>query len=251
MKLALTQEELKVSQLKCGRAIAARIAESRRREPPQTKPPQTHTNKQASKKLPVAVTGASGYIAAHCVARLLAAGYTVHGTVRSVAAATTGSGAFLMSLPGAAERLKLFEADLLLSGSFEAALKGCGAVLHTASPFVSAVKPGTERQVFVEPALRGTENVLGESFCVCGDVLSPFVFLSDAQLGDALSPLHLMFFRASITPTNSKTNATTPTNNKQTPFQNRRPWRGWCSLRRSPRSRRTRPPTAARSPRTT
>ena len=165
--------------------------------------------------------------------------------------ATTGSGAFLMSLPGAAERLKLFEADLLLSGSFEAALKGCGAVLHTASPFVSAVKPGTERQVFVEPALRGTENVLGESFCVCGDVLSPFVFLSDAQLGDALSPLHLMFFRASITPTNSKTNATTPTNNKQTPFQNRRPWRGWCSLRRSPRSRRTRPPTAARSPRTT
>lgn len=187
MKPALTQEERKVlASRKAKRARAQRAqaaAVSHRKPPPSlaasqttchtidippTRAPPPQTTK-ASKKLPVAVTGAAGYIAAHCVARLLAAGYTVHGTVRSVAAATGGSGAFLTSLPGAAERLKLFEADLLVPGSFEAAFKGCGAVLHTASPFLTVVKPGTEREVFVEPALRGTENVLGERgfFGVC------------------------------------------------------------------------------------
>ncbi|KAI5056339.1 hypothetical protein GOP47_0028157 [Adiantum capillus-veneris] len=42
--------------------------------------------------------------------------------------------AHLMALPHAKERLHLFKADLLEEGSFDAALDGCKAVFHTASP---------------------------------------------------------------------------------------------------------------------
>ena len=80
----------------------------------------------------VCVTGASGFIASHCVQQLLATGYTVHGTVRSLE--NREKVAHLEALPFAATRLKLFEADLLVDGSFDAAVAGCDAVLHTASP---------------------------------------------------------------------------------------------------------------------
>ena len=54
----------------------------------------------------VAVTGATGYIAGALVARLLAAGHTVHGTVRDPASAKC---AHLRAMDGAAQRLKLFK----------------------------------------------------------------------------------------------------------------------------------------------
>ena len=43
-------------------------------------------------------------------------------------------------------------------GSFDAAIKGCEAVLHTASPFYMA---GGSKEKLVEPAMKGTANVLG------------------------------------------------------------------------------------------
>ncbi len=46
----------------------------------------------------------------------------------------------LKALPGAAQRLRLFRADLLEPGSFDAAVAGCDHVLHTASPFVINVR---------------------------------------------------------------------------------------------------------------
>jgi NADPH:quinone reductase-like Zn-dependent oxidoreductase len=55
----------------------------------------------------ICVTGASGFIASHCVQQLLATGYTVHGTVRSLT--NPNKVAHLKALPGAADRLKLFE----------------------------------------------------------------------------------------------------------------------------------------------
>ena len=63
-----------------------------------------------------------------------------------------------MSLDGAKERLKLFEGcDLLQPGSFDSAITGCCAVLHTASPFF--MQGGTE-DLLVTPAVEGTKNVL-------------------------------------------------------------------------------------------
>lgn len=55
----------------------------------------------------IAVTGATGYLAGVIVRRLLAAGHTVHGTVRDPGA--TAKVAHLWGMPGAADRLKLFK----------------------------------------------------------------------------------------------------------------------------------------------
>jgi nucleoside-diphosphate-sugar epimerase len=66
----------------------------------------------------------------------------------------------LTSLPGAAERLKLFQADLLREGAFDEAMAGCAAVLHTASPYALDCPPGKEEEMLIGPALKGTKNVL-------------------------------------------------------------------------------------------
>jgi len=100
----------------------------------------------------VAVTGASGYLATEIVSQLLSKGYTVHGTVRSLQGPTA---TLLQTL---FPTLKLFQADLLLEGSFDAALSGVDFVVHTASPFPSKID-NPQVQV-VDPALNGTKNVL-------------------------------------------------------------------------------------------
>jgi nucleoside-diphosphate-sugar epimerase len=81
-------------------------------------------------------------------------GYIVHGTVRDLSHPEKYT--HLTSLPGAAERLTLFKADLLEAGSFDAALKDTEEVLHVASPFHFN---GGEEEL-VTPAVKGTLNVL-------------------------------------------------------------------------------------------
>jgi len=41
---------------------------------------------------------------------------------------------FLRNLPGASQKLKLFNADLSIPESFNAAIEGCTGIFHTASP---------------------------------------------------------------------------------------------------------------------
>ena len=41
---------------------------------------------------------------------------------------------FLWELKGAKERLKIFEADLMVQGRFDRAIQGVDGVFHTASP---------------------------------------------------------------------------------------------------------------------
>ena len=106
---------------------------------------------------PVLVTGATGFIASRIIERLLGAGYPVHGTVRSIAKGKDVE--LLRALPGAASRLELFEADLGRSGSFDEAARGCGAAIHTASPYVLNVR--NPQRDLVDPAVNGTREVLG------------------------------------------------------------------------------------------
>lgn len=113
---------------------------------------------KAAPPMHVCVTGATGYVAGHIVARLLAAGHTVHATCRDPKSKSAVG--HLTSLPGAAERLKLFQADLLRDGSFDAAMAGCAAVMHTASPYAIDCPAGKEEEMLIAPALKGTENVL-------------------------------------------------------------------------------------------
>ncbi|XP_022018315.1 cinnamoyl-CoA reductase 1 isoform X2 [Helianthus annuus] len=85
----------------------------------------------------VCVTGASGYIASWLVKLLLARGYTVHATVRSLDDPKKTE--HLLALDGAKERLSLFEANLSVEGSFDSAVDGCVCVFHTASPVLLSV----------------------------------------------------------------------------------------------------------------
>ena len=101
------------------------------------------------------VTGASGFIASHVVQQLLENGDRVHATVRS-----TKNKKKIKHLLDMQERwpgkLTLFEADLLVAGSFEPPMKGCSVVYHIASPFFIENKIRDGQKEVVEPALRGT-----------------------------------------------------------------------------------------------
>uniref|UniRef100_A0ACD5UGZ1 Uncharacterized protein n=1 Tax=Avena sativa TaxID=4498 RepID=A0ACD5UGZ1_AVESA len=90
------------------------------------------------------VTGAGGFVASWLVKLLLSRGgrYAVHGTVRDPGDAKN---AHLPALDGAAERLRLFKADLLDYGSIAAAVAGCDVVFHAD---------------LLAPAVNGTMNVL-------------------------------------------------------------------------------------------
>ncbi|KAF4450035.1 cinnamyl-alcohol dehydrogenase [Fusarium austroafricanum] len=105
------------------------------------------------------ITGGSGFIAIHLVNQLLEAGYTVHATVRNLnnVPKTQPLRCLQDKYPG---KLELFEADLLEPGSFETAMQGCSVVHHIASPFLMAEKISDGQKEMVEPALRGTQNVL-------------------------------------------------------------------------------------------
>ncbi|MBA0643632.1 hypothetical protein Goklo_027903, partial [Gossypium klotzschianum] len=105
----------------------------------------------------VCVTGASGYIASWLVNLLLRHGYTVNATVRDPYDRKKTE--HLLALDGANERLHLFKAELHEEGSFDSAVEGCIGVFHTASPCYFG--PKDPQAELVEPAVKGTLNVLG------------------------------------------------------------------------------------------
>ena len=108
---------------------------------------------------PVLVTGGSGFLASHLVNELLARGYPVRTSVRSLTnvAKVQPLERLGRAFPG---RLDLFEADLMRPGSFDDAMEGCRFVFHVASPFLMPEQIQDGRQDVLEPALQGTHNVI-------------------------------------------------------------------------------------------
>ncbi|CAN1345751.1 Vestitone reductase [Linum perenne] len=82
--------------------------------------------------------------------KLLNHGYSVHATIRPPSNNTTTDITFLTSLPGASsQNLTIFEADLSHPDSFSAAIQGCAAVIHVATP-----------EAIVERSVNGTLGIL-------------------------------------------------------------------------------------------
>jgi nucleoside-diphosphate-sugar epimerase len=105
------------------------------------------------------VTGGSGFIGLHVVNSLLEAGWRVHTTVRSLQNEKKAQP--LKSLADKhPDKLRLFEADLLVADSFTEAMQGCSAVIHVASPFLVPERVKNPETELIQPALEGTRNVL-------------------------------------------------------------------------------------------
>jgi len=112
---------------------------------------------QIDKTKPVLVTGANGYVASWLVKRLLEEGLTVHAAVRDPDDEKKIE--HLRKIAGNRKgTIQFFKADLLTPGSYKEAMQGCELVFHTASPFILNVKD--PQKELIEPALKGTENVL-------------------------------------------------------------------------------------------
>lgn len=102
----------------------------------------------------VLVSGGSGYIAGFIIQRLLAEGWTVHTTIRSL----KREAELRPLLGGSAETLKFFAADLTADAGWAEAMAGCSHVLHVASPFSS--KPPRNPDDLIIPAREGTVRTL-------------------------------------------------------------------------------------------
>ncbi len=106
----------------------------------------------------VLVTGGSGFIGSHAISQLLAAGYTVRTTVRSL---DREAGVRAMLKQGgteAGDRLTFFAAELMSDAGWSGAASGCEYVLHIASPFPSTL-PKHEDELII-PAREGALRVL-------------------------------------------------------------------------------------------
>lgn len=110
-----------------------------------------------SKEKPVLVTGATGYVAGWIVKELLEQGRTVHAAVRDPENENKLAHLNQMAL-NSTGKIKYFKSDLLKPGSYKEAMIGCELVYHTASPFSTDVKD--PQKELIDPALKGTENVL-------------------------------------------------------------------------------------------
>jgi nucleoside-diphosphate-sugar epimerase len=148
------------------------------------------------KRRPVLVTGVDGYVSGVLANLLLRLGFTVHGTYYNLgddsndqqaaiaqlrtdllsssssaqpptlgSRAATATATNLPTTDDDSSRLTLFYADLMVPGSFDVAMRSCGTVFHTASPFFLTNDWHTVNETLVQPAIQGTANVLRSS---CG-----------------------------------------------------------------------------------
>jgi dihydroflavonol-4-reductase len=112
----------------------------------------------------VLVTGATGFVAMHCIAQLLEQGYYVRGTLRSLDREPKLR-AIIAAHAGSDKWLELVQADLLRDAGWEAAVSDCAFVLHVASPY--PLQPPQHEDDLIIPAREGTLRVL-RAAAACG-----------------------------------------------------------------------------------
>ena len=106
----------------------------------------------------VLVTGGTGFVGAHAIARLLADGHTVRTTLRSLARKPEVERMLVTAEAPNAEEVAYVEADLTSDSGWGDATAGADYVLHVASPFPGR-EPRDENELIV-PARDGALRVL-------------------------------------------------------------------------------------------
>ncbi len=109
-----------------------------------------------NKKEKVLVTGASGYIALHCIDELLKQGYKVKGSLRDMSRELIIRNYFLSDSQKL--NLEFCKLDLLNDEGWDEAVSDCEYIMHIASPFVIE-EPKNEKDL-IQPALEGTLRAL-------------------------------------------------------------------------------------------
>jgi nucleoside-diphosphate-sugar epimerase len=123
----------------------------------------------------VLVTGASGYVALHCVDQLLKAGFRTRGTVRSLRNAEKIEP--LRRLPNQ-HLLELVEADLERPNEWPSIVDGCTYILHVASPW-----PIVADEKTISVAVNGTMTVL-RAAAKCNSVKKVILTSSCSAIND-------------------------------------------------------------------
>jgi dihydroflavonol-4-reductase len=110
----------------------------------------------------VLVTGATGFIAQHCILQLLEAGYEVRGTARSADRTAEVSAILSPHLSDDArtrlDSLDVVAADLTSDNGWRDAVEGCRYVMHVASPLPRGVVK--DENELIVPARDGALRVL-------------------------------------------------------------------------------------------
>lgn len=105
----------------------------------------------------ILVTGASGFIASHCIIDLLKHGYQVRGTVRNLDRVPQLR-AMYAKHTDKADEIEFMKADLLSPAGWSEAADGCDGLFHLASP-VPSIQPKDPNEV-IKPAKEGALNAL-------------------------------------------------------------------------------------------
>ncbi len=104
----------------------------------------------------VLVTGASGFIAEHCIIELLNNGYSVKGSLRSMNREQEVRDAVKTETDDT--KLEFCKLDLLEDDGWEDAMWDCDYLMHVASPFV--IEDPKDENELIKPAKEGTLRAL-------------------------------------------------------------------------------------------
>ena len=104
------------------------------------------------------VTGASGFIASHCIIQLLGQGYRVRGTLRDMTRADSMAAVIGRHVASGSADLSFVQADLMDDSGWGPAAEGCEFVLHVASPV--PIDSPKDPNALIAPAREGTLRVL-------------------------------------------------------------------------------------------
>jgi len=104
----------------------------------------------------VLVTGASGFIAEHCIIELLKNGYSVKGSLRTMSREQEVRDAIKTEIDDS--NLEFCKLDLLDDAGWEDAMRDCDYLMHVASPFV--IEDPKDENELIKPAKEGTLRAL-------------------------------------------------------------------------------------------